>query len=67
MKYLSVLISNLGINSAVYIRCIDLTWLNNQLLLVSNFYEVVDRVATSSRYGCPIVMSYIEMNKAVLQ
>ena len=66
MKYLSVFISNLGINSAVYSKCIDLTWLNNRLLLVSNFYEVVDRVATS-RYGCPIVMSYIEINTAVLQ
>ena len=36
-------------------------------MLVSICYEAVAMVATSGRYGCTIVMSYTEINKAVSQ
>ena len=67
MKYVSVFIFKLGINSAVCIKSIGETWRDNLFLLVPNCYEVVDMVATSGSYNCAIVMSYIEINKAVSQ
>ena len=63
MKYVSGFIWKLGINFSVFIKWIDETWLNNRLLLVPNCYEVVAMVATM----ITIVMSYIEINKAVSQ
>ena len=47
MKYVYVFISKLGIKFAIYIKWIDETKWNNQLLLVPNCYC----------YGCAIVMS----------
>ena len=55
----------LGINSAVWIKSIDETLLYNILLLMPNCYEVIVVVATNGRYGCVIVMSLIEISKAV--
>ena len=46
MKYMSGFIWKLGINFAVFIKWIDETWWDNQLLLVPNCYEVVAMVAT---------------------
>ena len=67
MKYESVVIWKLVINSAVWIKLIvEIRW-NNPLLLAPNCYEVVAMVATSGRYGCAIVMSYTEINKFVSQ
>ena len=67
MKYVSAFISKLGINSAVCIKSIGETLWNNliYILLVPNCYEVVTIVVTSGRYGCAIVMSYTEIQKAV--
>ena len=67
MKYVSVFISKLGINSAVCFKWIDETCWNNLLLLVPNCYEVIAMVATSCCCGCVIGMSYTEINKAVSQ
>ena len=52
MKYVSVVISKLAINSAVFTKSIN---------------EVVSMVAVSGCQGCTIVMSYTEMNKALTQ
>ena len=52
MKYVSVVISKLAINSAVFTKSIN---------------EVVSMVAVSDCQGCTIVMSYTEMNKALTQ
>ena len=46
MKYVSGFIWKLGINFAVFIKWIDETWWNNQLLLEPNCYEMVAMVAT---------------------
>ena len=43
MKYVSIFISNLRIDSAVYVKWIDNIWFNNLLLLLLNCYEVVVR------------------------
>ena len=53
MKYVSGFIWKLGIIFAVCIKWIDETWWNNG--------------CNNGRYGCTIVMSYIEINKAVSQ
>ena len=63
MKFVFGFIWKLGINFAVCIKWIDETWWNNRLLMVPNCYEVVAMVATMGA----IVMSYIEINKAVSQ
>ena len=60
MKYIYASILQLGINSVVYIKWNDETWLNNRLLLVPNCYEVVAMVATSGCDGCAIMMTYIQ-------
>ena len=63
MKYVSGFIWKLGINFAVFIKWIGETWWNNRLLLLwSSRYG-----CNNGRYGCTIVMSYIEINKAVSQ
>ena len=54
MKYVSGFIWKLGINFAVFIKCIDETWWNNRLLLVSNCYEVVAMVATMVAMVAPL-------------
>ena len=68
-KYYSFLclISKLGINFVVCIMWIDESGWNNLLLSVPNCHEVTTMVATSGHYGCTIVMSYTEINKAVSQ
>ena len=43
MKHVSIFISNLRINSAVYVKGIDNMWYKNLSLLLSNCYEVVVR------------------------
>ena len=43
MKCVSIFISNLKINSAVYVKLVDNNWYNNLLLLFPNCYEVVVR------------------------
>ena len=67
LKYVSVSISKLKINSAVCINSIDETCWNNLLLFVPNCNEVVTMVSTSGPYGCTIGMSYMKINKAVSQ
>ena len=62
----NMFLPSLGINSAVYIKWVDVIWCNNLLLLVPN-YDVLDMVVTSGCYGCVFGMSYTEINKAVLQ
>ena len=57
----------LGINFAVFIKWIDETWWNNRLLLEPNCYRCSRYGCNNGRYGCTIVMSYTEINKAVSQ
>ena len=54
MKHVSGFIWKLGINLAVFIKWIDVTWWNNRLLLVPNCYEVVAMVATMVAMVAPL-------------
>ena len=67
MKYVSGFIWKLGINFVVCIKWIDKVWWNNRSLLVHCWLWDGCYGCNNGRYGCTIVMSYIEINKALSQ